>query len=936
MLIKIAYLFLTLLTCIPLFAHSQPSSIDPEIVVKFTRREVTAANQDLIDLTVKIQNKSKGVLNARMNVELDKQLELISKNNSDLNLNPGDSLFLSVKIFVTQQAESGRPYPIRLTLINLKNQVIAEDVAQLHLNIKKNVSLYALVSNVLLEKATDSIRIPVRLSNLGNTSQEVTLICKYPYVVENGDYHATKQLLTPALKDTVVYFNRRVTDRMFPSEGFDVNITGLYGNGDPFGTAYVRIQNVRNSRQYRADSFIDTYADNSISLSTQGLFSLNQAYLLLGRGTVELPKGKMDYSLDVTTYKNREYSPTIVRSTYLGYEVNNMGLRVGNIYKNLEVNLNGRGALFFLKDTVNHNQYEAGYINSNYNLLGNIHNLYYKPGTASWASFGHNDKTWQLNSTALYEINPSLDARNLLLMNELRWSTAKQFRFLLNFNGGHSSEYTYSNSNKYSYAVGLTMSGTVKKLVVNSANYISSGYYPGLRRGALNFSERITLGRASGNNWLSVDYYRYRPKYLSNALLFEPDYSNFRAELGLTEKITKQLTLSIAPYFNLERSNSYQFFGIGGSNSFLRSWNVLTTLNIPISSSQYLSVNTEAGIFNSSFSLDAQFRLRSNFSYRFGIFNLSTYVQRGEFFIGEAINNYLRQIKDNYLVNITPNIQKSLFRNRLKTEFGVTYSKGKQSGEGWHLTGRTEYEFISKTSFFAAVNHNRYSFVYGQYSSSILEIGISKKMPSAKIGSKYNSLEVFLFKDINQNGIYDKGDSLAVNQLIYVNDVIFITKSDGTILYKNLPPGDYKIAIPKLKDWYTPVQTITFNKKQRLEIPLQKSGIVKGGISYQFDDFSYEVERRKEGIVVTAVDENKQTYLTKTDANGQYIFFVPVGVYSISILKDNLPPEVECINNDQMVTVSADIRTIDLILKIKQRKIEVKKFKSSNSRVIKP
>ncbi|RYY15322.1 MAG: hypothetical protein EOO04_28795 [Chitinophagaceae bacterium] len=487
-------------------------------------------------------------------------------------------------------------------------------------------------------------------------------------------------------------------------------------------------------------------------------------------------------------------------------------------------------------------------------------------------------------------------------------------------------------STKYSYAAGMEFSGTINKVIVNSSNYVSSGYYPGTRRGALNLSERITWARPTGNNiWGGIEYSKYTPKFFTNAFLFEQSSINTRAEIGISERLFKNITLSFSPYYTNEENNAFQ--SQDGKKSFLRSWNVLTTLNVPISEKQYISVNAEGGFYDSFINNKKLLRFRSYSSYRAGLFNLMASFQTGTFYLGEIANNFQAKAGRNYIINITPTIQQNFFRNKLRTELGINYNNTKLYGQSWQMTGRAEYDIMRNTSFFSTLNHNRYTFIDGQYTSNILQVGITKKMRSARVGSKNDPLEVFVFKDINQNGVYDTGDSVATNHLIYVNDIVFMTKEDGSVIYKNLPPGEYRITLPKIKGWYAPDQRINFNKKEKIEIPLQKTGTLKGKISYEFTEFSYETGREKEGVKITAVSESGQSYVTRTSSDGSYVFFVPVGKYTVRVNAESLPPEVESLQGDQHTEiVPGEIKSVSLVLNVKQRKIETKRFSSPSLR----
>lgn len=929
------------LLVILLFVHVtiNAQTTDQKIVFESSKKEISVADGELTDITIRVVNKTDRLLAGTVNIAAPKDLDLVSRNNIIISVKPGDSIYIPVKFYATQKLLAGKIHLINLRLLNPEKALIGSDVCNLHVAVKQNMALYSMVSNILLDRSVDSIRIPIRISNMGNTAQKITLINRYPSSVENNNFHASLQFVIPAGRDTLITFVKPVNVRMYSQDAFDVGITGLYANGELFGSSYIKIQSARNHRSFIDHTRDENYDNNSISLSTQGLFRETQAYILQGRGTMELPKSKLAYSLDYTAYKNTAYSPAMMRNTFLGFETHNMGIRAGNINRNLDINLSGRGGMFYVKDTAQGNRYEGGYINVNSNLFGRAFLALFPTGEAAWGAFTHENKKWTLTSTAIYELNPLTESRNMILTNEFTWTGTKDLRISASLNQGTTSEYDnvgggkYVNTgkNKLSFASGLDISGTVKGLIFNSSNYFSSGYYPGMRRGALNLSERLIIPRSSGQLWASMDYYNYSPKFFSDAFLFESSFSNLRTEIGWSDKIFKSVTLSVAPYYAMETNNSFRF--LNENNLHLRSWNVLSTINIPISETKYISINTEGGMFTSSLNKKPQYRFRTNSNYRHGIFNIMASAQVGTYYLGEVVNSFMKLSDNSHIINISPTVQKSFLRNKLRAEVGANYSNTKVSGTNWQLVGRTEYDVLFKTTLFAGINHNRYNFFGGLYTSSVLEVGIRKNMRSAKLGTNTNPLEVFVFKDINKNGIYDVGDSIATNHLVYINDEVFMTKGDGLIQYKKLPPGEYRITLPRIKGWYAPDQKINFEKKQRIEIPLQKAGTLKGKVTYEYNEFSYEIDQQKEGLPITARGENGQSYLTRTNTDGSYILFIPTGKYTVHVNTENLPPEIESLTGDQYTEVnSGEIQSVNLVLNIKQRKIETKKFMSTKDR----
>jgi hypothetical protein len=116
-----------------------------------------------------------------------------------------------------------------------------------------------------------------------------------------------------------------------------------------------------------------------------------------------------------------------------------------------------------------------------------------------------------------------------------------------------------------------------------------------------------------------------------------------------------------------------------------------------------------------------------------------------------------------------------------------------------------------------------------------------------------------------------------------------------------------------------------------LKFLLKEQELLKGIVVYSFDQFSYEINRNLQGITVIATDENNVRYVTKTNLEGQLIFYLPIGKYTLSVDSTNLPPEVEVEKNiPEILLDSESPANLTIKLIIKPRKIETKKFVSPN------
>lgn len=898
------------------------------IVLSTSKHKLVVSNGELEDFTLRIRNGAAVSLQGTLNIQADPDIQLLSRSTISLALAGGDSLYLPVKFVVKKQARAGKHYKISFVLRDKGQTVQAETATEIEIQPRKNVALFALVSEILLDTNTDSLNIPVKIINSGNTPQKVNVISRMPSFIQRSDFHSNRELLIYPSADTVLWFRYPVNSRMYNQDGFEISVSGVYANGEVFGLNSVKVQSARLSRRYREPFSSDSYQQNSISLSSQNMFSDNESYVLEGNGDLKLGQGNVQYNIDARS-SSAAYEPLIVRNTWLNYQTRTFGIRAGNIGRNLDMSLNGRGVSVAVNDTSSHNTYEAGYLDGNINLFGSTYTGLSQAGKAGWGTFSHQHNKWQLSSSAIYEINPWYNARNSLLSNTLSWRNEKNLYFSVILNGGRTAAYRDTQDDKLSMAAGFNLTGTLKGISINSINYLSTSYYPGLRRGGSNFSERFAWNAAGLNFWASLDYYRSEPRYFANTFSFNPLSGRLRNEIGMSARIYKSLTFSVAPNFTQEKDNSYVLPGLENRSYSLKAWNLYGLLNYPVSSGQNVSLSAEGGFVSSQFAGLNRFHIKVNSNYHYNLFNLNVSLQSGVFYLGEAVSTHMLGTGSRKSLIISPYMRKAFLHNKLRAEGGLNFNYNSYSGSIWQLNARTEYTVLPTLDMYTALNFNRYQYSYGLYQSNMLEAGITKKIARAEIAAKSATLEVFLYKDLNRNGMYDEGDSVATEQLLYINKTVFITKKDGLVNYRNLPHGEYLVTVPNIKGWYTPEQYVSLTKKSRYEIALQKTGVLNGRISFTSDEFSYEAKQEKGGIQVIATDDNGKKHTTRTDPEGKFVFYISAGRYRISINEETLPAETEYTESAGYIEVLPEVAGhVSLKLSVKKRKIETKKFVS--------
>ena len=898
-------------------------SIQKSILLSLSQDELLLKDRTVQTLTLKIVNTSDQLFKGTLSISNTEFIGLISRSEYPVELKAGESKYIPIRWLPEKNMTVGETYQLRATL-NQGTEVLATAVCEVKMIAKKSVALISMTSSLILSAVGDSIKIPVKIANTGNTTQQVNLVCQLPQGMQNRGFHTAIKLSIKPYTDTLIYINKSVTREMLRMDSFTINLVGIYENGDIFGQNNIQVQTLKNRRindNNLPDYQYQDNPENSFTMMTQNVGHDYASYQLYGGGSAETPYGRLGIHTDATLWKNA--SAPYLRNTYVSYEGYHMGFMAGNLSRNLEANVNGRGFSAFYVDTAANNNYEIGMVDRSSNLIDPF-NLFGSSGKAMWARFKSHQKKLQYKSTVLYEADTYTRADNLISANEFNIMNVKNFRIFAELNAGHTQDQQDAAKQKTGYLGTFNTDGKLGKFSFSSNNTFSSAYYPGLRRGLLTFNERINYSEGKFGLWGSYNYFKNKPEFLT-PLNFSNEFGTTRAEIGASAALNK-VFVSLSPLYHAENS-SYSFFQNGRQEGSLRSLRISSNLNYTNSPANlYLFFNVESGAATSSFTGGYQKQLKVSGNLKWGIFKINGSFQDGLFYVAEAFNNQLTQQKKNKVTNLAATLTRRFFDNKAEIEAGASYLKSSNTGNSLMLTGRAEYQVNNQTKFFSSLFRTEYK--YMNYSFNNLQLGLTRNFSPAKIGSKHKALTVTIYQDNNQNGIYDEGDVPAKNQMVYIDHIAFLTTKEGQITYKNLQPGNYNISIPGNHNWYAPAQSVVMTSADlKLEIPLNKIGVIAGKIEYSFNQYSYDMDKVKMGLKVMATDQNGKTTITKTNELGGFSFYLPDGPYTITM--EDLPQQVTCINTKVLVT-NKSVQPLLMTLKIKERKTEIKKFISPN------
>lgn len=897
---------------------------------------MVAENGDLAPLTIKLKNNSSNPFSGKLVLETIDGIKLVGQTANSIQIAPNSQQFIPIRISIGNDVPAGKN-AVQLVLMDDGNSVKAQFTTTLILKAKRQVQLSAHNPNQLMQHVGDSLKVQVLLANRGNSQETITLTAAFPDL-RGGKKVEKQQLVLASFQDTIISFNKIITRELLSVERYTVNVAALYDNGELINNVMVGVQNVSGNRTFTDPSQgygYSSYSSNYIELSGINLFSQSEAFQLNAQNQYEMLGGNLDVGLNGYLYTHSTSRP-LLSNTYIDYQKDGVGVRVGNISESLETFVNGRGIKTYVENAEKTKLVEVGWVDKTYNLLGDQFTYEGGNGYTAYAKTTlKSEKDNEYTANILYDRATQSNSENIIAMNAYNFLLMKDVSLGFDLGGGLTRLLQGDDSSfEPSFAVGGKLSGRFGNFNINSTNFYSTGYYPGVRRGVLQLNERISTQVSKVSFWAGYSLYRYNPKHLqTNYTYFSSNLSNSRYEVGTNFPVARTVSGS----FSIKHQIDEGMIGVGLENrSKTKMYSVRLTESVNWRSRNSLhsiNLSSENGFYSLPDGTGRKIQLRANANYSFRIFNLNSYFQKGDFTVMEAYRNAALD-ENNYRFNVSGSVRKEFFNRKLKTQLNVNYNRDSYSGSNWTYSGQIDYEVIPQLSTFANV------YVYNYNSSSYssintnLRVGVRYNLPSsrAETKGKRGDLKLFVFYDNNANGIYDDGDTPAEGRIVNIGGISFISNRQGMVVYKKMPYDEYSLRMPS-QDWFAIIPSfVNINERRTsIDVPLQRTGKVTGSLYYNYDArTSEEFAEKYGGLRMWATAANGKKIEALSNANGEFTLFLPVGEYEISVDANSLTKNVYTEFEPQTVKVVANETThIPAIeLKIKQRKIEVKRFGS--------
>lgn len=863
-----------------------------------------------------------------VSIKVDNPLQLVSKLRDTISGTGKLSKYIPVKVFVPKYIKSDTTYKIIVTYEHIATSSRYTDTCIVSIVRVKKAHMFVIQQTASLNRSMDSLIVPLRVVNAGNIDQKLTIVARLPELA-GSDYFKILNKRIPAYSDTLIYFKRKATSAMFRRKSFEVTFTGLFEDGNVFGNSITTIQVSSSSRSYLEQQPLYKETDgtpNMMAMAARYIGTPFENYQLLGGSSLQFKNSIIRYNADVTMWKNGNIRP-LVRNTFIDIEKKGLGVRLGSTQINSELNLNGKGGVVYKENPETHSYVEAGYMVSGYNLISYEQIGDLNKGRSAWVNLKKHNRSFHSNTMMIYERAPFSYTETAIANTELSWDN-KAGSISITGGAGYSRDTRKADDDKPGFAGGVMYTRSFGEIYLHSANYISTSYFPGYRRGAITLDQRLSRSFKNKTIWLSGSYYDFAPGYLPGTIAgFKSEYKNMRISAGTDVGGKGYFSFAANITAAREENNNSILLGISNRKSRLESLRGKLAIHYSNSIRQcFVMLSSENGIYSTTLYPGRELQSKNMVTFRYRFFTVSAMYQYGYYYLTEVMNSIRYNQSDYSLLTLSPMIEHAFLRDKLKLMAGGTYSSNALFGESIMINFRIGYKLSGKVTAHTGMDYNKYSFAGVTNTLRNYEVGISREMPPAQVNLFTGSdLIISVYYDMNSNGIIDDSDQPAKGKNVDINGILMVTDNKGRATLKHTPDTTFEIKVAPSREWYAPVQVVEVDGKTDVDVLLQKSGKISGNVNYLYDKYSYEVIKRMHGVTIEARGENNDLYTARTDEHGRFLLYLPQGDFILSV--KNLLNEIECVNDNMAVsTTAASPVDVEFLLKVKTRKLDVKKF----------
>lgn len=889
------------------------------------------AESKILDLVIVVDNNSNENIKGKIKITTPTGFKSILGQEIIVDLQKNEKRFISLKFFVGNNADAGDAH-INLTLIDGFNQKIGEKTVIHQVQESSILQMTAETPQIFRDNNRDSLKIRIKVSNKGNRKLQTTLVFKIPDYSDSNHFIEQHGTLRPQ-QDSTFTFSFLPSKELLKKNNFTVNVTGFKDpDKEIFGNTRISVQSISHTQKFQDEqqNGFSSTTRNSITSSYRRVGSDLDMYQILGSGGFNVASGYVFISGNM--FMMNSQTDPVINNTYISYRREKSEFTLGNISKLLELSLFGRGVEYSFLNSAKDKKLEVGFIEQSFSLLER--NSFFKNGYGFYVKGILNPYNFSNNLSSIYifKNDPYEKAKHHLIGTEFAHNFNNLWQTSSKLYGGISI-YDQNGITKPSVAFESQYSGIIKELNLNGNIFYSSDYYPGNRRGSLQIQQNINLTVFKKHYaFANIFYSNYSPKYYFYQTQLSSD--NVKMETGLNFAKTGSFGYSFAYQYQLERSNSYNTFlpKFQKNDLSIQAHRIVETTNwMSVNKKHSAVLALDLGFAQYPDEESQNFQGKINFNYNYRRINFTSQYQIGSYYLSEYAFSQLVDKNEKYKkLNTSLYYSSTAFKEKLSITSGLSYTDDNIYGKSpsafcnlkWHAR---LYDFFVNSSLYNYSSANMRNNIF------TIEAGVTLNLQKATLSTnKKSDLYAFAFYDKNNNNIFDTDEETASNYLININNIAFKTDAEGKILYKNVPFGKYHLKQSIQEGWYYDDQMLDISQyKLEIGIPLHQNGTVAGHIQYQFDSkIAVDFNPRANGITFSIFRNDTLVETVSTDDNGQFMLFLPIGNYSVSINTNSLPQNTFCDTQRTSFSVKAGELYVlpEFLIKVKEKKIHSKKF----------
>ncbi|HIY75488.1 MAG TPA: hypothetical protein H9825_04425 [Candidatus Sphingobacterium stercorigallinarum] len=888
--------------------------------------------------------------------------QLMVKNRSDSDLEvfpdpdvvfPGKTL-IGLPDVITVGAQQTRYFPLKFladrSSISQQNEQFSvrlvgeaglsiqpEATFSVHLNQERSLLMGSDQAEYYIDPATRQAPVMVRVANRGLAPLDfrIELVSAQEGLALNGE---ALPIQLQAGQQELIPFSVALTSRAQRADGLVV-LRARDADGHVLATLRIRVMTVDSIQQFGAGRLPgDQALNNEFALRYLSMNHYQSIFQIEGNGQLDFQKGRtLDYRLNLDYYS--DFKAMNVYNTYLDYQEPTWGVKVGNIYENLDYAINGRGIKASYKIDDQRAVHLYG-VDNNYMLVNQIIDPI--PGAkiigAAYA-FGeylrHPGRVSYLHTRDAYR---GIRSHQISGVSPLRKTESQS----LDVEAGYSTEQTEAGHTKQAISLGLRFDYRVGDYLFAGNSYYSSPYYTGLRRGVFQTDARVIRSLAPGRNVSArLSVLDNNPKYQEGERVH---YLTSRRrvqiyELGYREQVGL-FALDVRPYLMRQGLDIPEHFFNRFSGESWYADAIRTVVDWSYFQPHHrFSLKTDYGWvyrYRGNVHSSPYHSLRMNGFYQYGLLGFQGYLQINPYYLSDVLSSV--QHKDNYLYSFGPNSQFQFFDDRLDVylsgmynyygfsgtrNFSVQSQVNWDLGNHWRLSGSLYYSLMRSRAPYVHAQATDVAFY--QFYNRQIRVGIEKQFSGMQTGRGHR-LDLLFFDDVNQNGLHDRGEPTLAGVVARIDGQVARSDGRGRVRFSGMKPGSYQV-LTEASDGWSALGTVdvVMSKNYRLEVPMVKTSALSGRI-VRANQRYLASSASLGGISIVAEAENGRAFKTLSDGEGRFSFYLPPGKFTVRIDSEGMPFQI--VNGVQRVEIMAgenqslgDFEYID-----QRRKVDVKRF----------